>query len=108
VRNNKETSEQDKNRDTNNNNTWNKQNTTKNEWAKLFNKAREKRQEVIQEQQRQQSISIQQSVRKMTNNIPYGDKCEQNKENNFRLYFQNVNGLSIGSTPGNGTASLTI
>jgi hypothetical protein len=62
----------------------------------VFNKAREKRQETIQEQERQQIATIQTTVGEKMNNIPYGDKCDINRTDNFRVYFQNVNGLSVG------------
>ena len=73
----------------------NKSKTT-NAWAALFNKAREKRQEILIKQERQRHTSIQPTVRNKINNISYGDRCDTNWLGNFRVYFQNVNGLSIG------------
>jgi hypothetical protein len=56
-------------------------------WAALFNKAREKRQAILIEQERQREASIQPIVRNKMNNISYGDKCDTNRSGNFQVYF---------------------
>ena len=70
--------EKEQDKDNNNINKNNRKNTTKDEWARLFNAAREKRQQAIREQQRQQSTLIQKTVREETDNIPYGNMCGKN------------------------------
>jgi hypothetical protein len=67
------------------------------DWNELFRKAREKLPAPTNKQSDQRTEKIQPTIMPISGNSEFGDSINSNpKTNNFRLYFQNVNGLAVG------------
>ena len=68
------------------------------EWKALFNKAREQLPKPQEQTKTTKHSGIQPTIMPIYGNEPFGDNVDKiPEENNFRIYFQNVNGLEKGT-----------
>ena len=67
------------------------------EWKDLFTKARQKIPKPQEQTPPRTDHRIQPTIMPTNGNEPFGDTMDmQQQGNNFRIYFQNVNGLAVG------------
>ena len=67
------------------------------EWSELFNKAREKIPKPQEKTPTRMDTKVQPAIIRTGENEMFGDNMDKaHQENNFRVYFQNINGLAAG------------